>query len=127
MPSALPLLGHHKLHFGPSLLLHLALDFSTGLAPGGAGACVSTTQEEKKEVRSLVVSGTACSYASFSYSVSTLSASPGEGVSEGPRARSVASPSLTFQIHCECPEPSGLTGSLSTCLPCHGLPALTSP
>lgn len=39
---------------------------------------------------------TACSYASFSYYVSTLSTSPGEGVSEGLRALSVASPSLAF-------------------------------
>lgn len=43
----------------------------------------------------------ACSYASFSYSVNTLSTSSGEGVSEGPRAPVWGFPkSGLFMIHC---------------------------
>jgi len=93
-----PPLGHHMLYIGPSPFPHRALYFPIDLTLAVLGPDVSTSQEEKREAGSPVVPQAACSsYASVSYSVGTLSTSPGEeGVSEGPRALSVASPSLAF-------------------------------
>ena len=65
---------------------------------------ISTSQEKKRKVGR--APKTACSYASFFYSVSTLSTSPREGVrAQGPLC---GLPKFGLpMIHCECPEPWG--------------------